>query len=191
MRRLCKRGSEVLATFRQRFPSRRDVLLLFAACVFPIHIWSIINLLYELPAWMLRSDLWDVAGMVAYTLAFALFESMCVLLVLLLICFVLPRRFPRDRVLALGSMVVFVTSVWAIGIHYRIVDSLAPAQAQAGWLLWLAVYLAVMGIAGLFIYRDSRLRRWIESFVERLAVLSFLYVLVDFICVIILVLRNI
>ena len=180
-----------MATFRQRFPSRRDVLLLFAACVFPIHIWSIINLLYELPAWMLRSDLWDVAGMVAYTLAFALFESICVLLVLLLICVVLPTRFPRDRVLALGSMVVFVTSAWAIGIHYRIVDSLAPAQAQAGWLLWLAVYLAVMGIAGLFIYRDSRLRRWIESFVERLAVLSFLYVLVDFICVIILVLRNI
>jgi hypothetical protein len=72
-----------LATFRERFSSRREVSLLFAACVFPIHVWSILRLLSEVPAWMFRTNTWELIGAVAYAHAIALLESTMVLLSLI------------------------------------------------------------------------------------------------------------
>jgi len=34
-------------------PSREELVLLFVACMIPVHVWSIFNVLREVPAWIL------------------------------------------------------------------------------------------------------------------------------------------
>jgi hypothetical protein len=152
------------------------------------------NLLWVLPAWMLRSNLWDVVGMVAYTQVVALFESVIVLLIVLLLCAILPVRLLGERVVAHGSMAVFVTAGWAIGIHYhvdRYASALSALWPYAGFLLWSVIYLVCMGGTYLLISRRNRLKELLESLVERLSMLSFLYVILDLLGLVILVFRNV
>jgi hypothetical protein len=182
-----------LAIFRSRFPSKHDAFLLFAVCVFPIHVWSILNLLWVLPAWVLRSNIWDVVGMIAYTQAVALFESVIVLFVLLLVCGVLPVRVLGERIVAHGSMAVFVTTGWAIGLHYHVDRYISNLSSwpYVGLLLWFAIYVACMGGTYLLICRRSRVKEILDSLVERLSVLSCLYVALDLLGLAVLVFRNV
>ena len=55
--------------------SLREIDIALAVCVIPIHFWSIYNTLKELPGWLMRMNLWDAIGAIAYTQASALLES--------------------------------------------------------------------------------------------------------------------
>jgi hypothetical protein len=177
-----------LATFRDRFASGREVSLLFAACVFPIHVWSILRLLSEVPAWMLRMTAWDLVGAIAYTQTFALIESVLILLGVVFLAAILPARIFRDRLVAQGSVVVFLSSLWAVAVHLggdRLWDS------GREFLTWSMLYLASIGLSSILIHRQPRLQRWVNSAVERLIPLSVIYVCIDVLSITIVAVRNV
>lgn len=177
-----------MGTFKKRLPSKRDAFLLFAACVFPVHVWSILNVLREVPAWVLRLSVWELAGVIAYTQVLALVESLTVSLALLVLSVVLPAGLFRNRLVAQGSMLVLVTSCWAIVAHYN--DDVIRLWGARDFLLWLVFYVVSITIFYILIYRSAKIERAIRSVVERLAVLSGLYVALDLLCILIVVLRN-
>jgi hypothetical protein len=74
-----------LDIFKRRGISREDILLVFAACVLPVFIWSFYNLLNEVPAFVLRLSVTELIGTSAYVLAFALVESILFFLGLLIV----------------------------------------------------------------------------------------------------------
>lgn len=178
-----------MVTFRSRFAPRRDILLLFGACVFPVQVWSIVNVLREVPAWVLRLSLWDLIGVIAYTQAFALLESAIIFLVLILLGAILPGRLFRDRFVAQGSMAVFLTSAWAVAAHYS--DDAIRLWSAKMFLLGFAVYLASVAVFYGLIHRHDRLAEAIRSLVERLLVLSLLYVSIDVLSLLIVAFRNV
>jgi hypothetical protein len=189
------RAHEALAIYRNRFPTKHDTVLLLAACVFPVHVWAILNTLWELPAWVRRSSLWDVVGSIAYSQAAALLESLILLLILVVICAILPARYLRERVVAHGGMAVFLTAIWAVGIHYRfdrhIGNQLPASWPSIGGIVWFTLYLVAMGLTYVLIYRQSKFKKLVESLVQGLAVVSFLYISLDLLCIGLLVLRNV
>ena len=101
-----------MATFRNRFPSRRDTLLVLTACAFPIHLWSILSVLRLIPSWAQHNSTWDIIGIVAYTQVFALFETLLLLVCLLLIGAILPARWFRARFVASSGLIVWVAASW-------------------------------------------------------------------------------
>lgn len=177
-----------LATFRRRLPLRRDVLLLFAACVFPVHVWAIIGLLKELPAWILRLSTGEMVGVISYTLAFALFESVLFLLPLLLLILVLPRRWFGDDLVAQGTVLVALTTAWAIAAHYN--DDVIRLWGMRQFAFWFVLYLVSLFVVGLAVHRYRRIERAIHTFVERLSLLSLIYVVIDLVAVIVVLIRN-
>jgi hypothetical protein len=50
---------------RSRFPPAGEALRVFLAGVFLIHVWAIVVVLNEVPAWWLQLDTWDVIGAVS------------------------------------------------------------------------------------------------------------------------------
>jgi hypothetical protein len=178
-----------LATFRARWPSRRESLLLFGVCVFPVHTWAILNLLSELPGWLVRLSLWDIVGIIAYTLVFALLECLVIWLAVVLLSIVLPKRWFRERFVALGTMIVLLTSGWAILAHFND-EALAQWSAWDSFL-WFGLYLVSLGVFYTLVFRFDRLERWIVSFADRLLILAYLYLLLDFLAFVIVALRNI
>jgi hypothetical protein len=162
---------------------------MFASCVFPVHVWSILNLLKEVPAWVLRLSSWELVGVIAYTQAMALLESVMILLILILLAAILPAWFFRDKFVAQGSMWVLLTSGWTVAAHYNY-ETIRLWHAKE-FLFWVTLYLISIGVSYVLIHRYKKLQELVYSFAERLTVLSLIYVSIDFLSVAIVALRNI
>ena len=177
-----------MATFRQRIPSKKELFLAFASCAFPIYIWAIVNLLNEVPALILRLSAWDLVGVFAYTLSFALIESGLVFVILLVISFVFPPKFFRDKFVVISTVIVFLTSIWFMLAHFfessiRLWGKLEFALSVLFFLLSLAgSYFAVL--------RSEKLSKVVEDLVERMSLLLYLYLTATLFFVLIVVIRN-
>ncbi len=166
---------------------------MFAACVAPVYTWSILAFLEQVPGWLFYLNIWDVISIFAYTQAFAFLESAIVLLILILLGVILPARFLRDRFIAQGSIIVFLTVAWAVAIHYT---GFFPFSKYAPWyskrfIFGVVLYLVSIGISYVLISHHQRLEQAINSFIERLTVLLYIYVPITGLSAIVIALRNI
>ncbi len=137
-----------------------------------------------MPGWLVYLNAWDLIGTFAYTQAFALLESTTALLIAILLGAILPARFLRDRFVSQGSMAVLLTSGWLIAAQYEIIPFGPPSKR------FFLLHLASIGVSWMLIHRYKRLEESIDSFVERLTVLLYVYVPIGFLSVVIVILRN-
>lgn len=182
-------------SLRDRLPSRRDTFLLFTACTFPVHVWALLNLFRKAPAYVLRLGVREIVGVSAYTLAFALLESLILLLFLILLSAILPGKYFRDRFVPQGAILVFLISTWLIPMHYLrpILASLNidPKQYLTLIFLWVISFVILLSALSYLIRRSSAIETVIFRFVDRLIVLAGLYLLLDVVSVFIIVVRNV
>jgi hypothetical protein len=138
---------------------------------------------------MLRLSSWELVGVISYTLTFALLESLAIWISVVLLGAILPARLLRDKLVAQGSGTVFVTAGWAVAAHYN-----ADGIRQWGlgmFALGFALYLASIGVLGVLIRRHKKLEKLICSLVERLSILSFVYVSLGLVSLVVVIARNI
>jgi hypothetical protein len=165
------------------------LLTAFLAVAFPIHVWSILTVLREIPAWILRLDAWDTLGVFAYTQVFALLESLLALLPFVLAAFILPARLLRERFVAVTAGIVALTSVWVI----LLLSFEKSLRSLGNTGLLLAGLVALVSVAGLYLLtlRSTKVAQGIASIAQRLGTLSAIYILVDMLSLAIVVTRNI
>jgi hypothetical protein len=158
--------------------------------VFPIFAWSLVNLARFLPAWLVRGlSTWELIGVIAYAQAFALLESALALGGLLFLCILLPARALRHRFVALGSMLVLVTSGWLMLVN-------GSLRAIKRWpatrfLPWIVFYLLSIAVPYVLIHRSNKIEQGVRATVDRLTVLSWLYVSLGCAGVVVVVIRNV
>jgi hypothetical protein len=177
-----------LTFLRNRIPSRSDVLFLFLIGAFPIHIWAIVNLLHNIPALVLRLSAAELMGVIAYTLVFALFESVLLLIVLIIVSLLLPTAYFKDKIVVRGFILVFLTSLWVIPV---LLEWFVLTDHQQGYLLWTVFYFSILILLHLWLQKHADLETKISTFAERLAILSSIYVCLDALGVVIVVIRNV
>jgi hypothetical protein len=157
-----------------------------AACAFPVHVWAILRLLNEIPAWLMRLSAWGLIGAIAYSLTFALFETLLLFLLLTSLSVILPSRLFRDKFVAQASMMVFLGAGWAVTTHLGLDAFRSNSRLFFAWLLLL---LGPLTISYLMVHWSRKLERTTRSLVERLAPVSYMYILVDVFSMFIIVLR--
>jgi len=182
-----------LDIFKRRGISREDILLVFAACVLPVFIWSFYNLLNEVPAFVLRLSVTELIGTSAYALAFALFESLLFFLVLFIIMFllalILPRKLWGDHFVAIGSMLAILISAVAmyVQLNYDRVLKLSLKRTLFD--------LGLVGLAFVIYYvlilTFPRFESAIRSVVRGVSVLSIVYAFLGCLSILIIFFRNI
>ena len=179
---------------KERAPTKHEAALLFVVCVFLTHVWTMLHFLREVPAYLRRMDLFDVLGVLAYTQVFALLESIVFLGLFVLISIALPIRLFKDKFVAQGTILMFTTFLWGAPAYYqaRIMQWLSPGLTAYIFLVgfWIISYFAVNGGLLILIRRDKKVDDSINAFVERLAVLSSVYLLVDILSIFIIIYRN-
>src|SRR5262245_31449383 len=173
--------------FCRRVPSRRNIFAVYLACLFPIQVWAIYNLLREVPAWLSQMTLWDVIGVVSYPQMFVLIESVVIFLPLVLLSALLPAGWFRDKFVALATGIVYLSVVWFILAHIndRTLRYWGLGQFPIGLFLFSQILFFSL------IHYSHKLQSIIVSLVNRVAVLSIVYLLIDLISVLIVVLRNV
>jgi hypothetical protein len=175
--------------FKERLISSDEVLGVLTACVLPIFIWSIIQMMWEIPGWILRMGAWQLIGVIAYVQAFALVESLAIAALLIIIGIILPRRFFRDNIISISAMFIFVTALWAVLAHYS--EDTIRLWRLKEFLPWIAIYIFTIGIGYYLIQRSEQLAKKIRLLVDRGSVLAFFYVFIGILSVVIVIIRNI
>ncbi|MGW8226960.1 MAG: hypothetical protein ACWGOY_14550 [Anaerolineales bacterium] len=162
--------TQISGAVRARFPIKQEALLVSSACIFPIHIWTTIVFLYNFPSLILKANLWQILGVLAYALVFALFESLLLFGFLVLLAAILPRKAFMDRFVPVGTLLALVIPGLALLVNTQFMQ-------ENSWV-WLPV-LAVI-VFGLF----ASLRHPAEGssmnlLAERFTLIASLYIFLD------------
>ena len=173
-----------MAIFKQRF-SKEEVIRVLAFCVIPTHSWTIMNMLQDFPAWLISLNLWDLIGTVSYTLTSVLFEALVVFLVLMLLGFMIPKKWIGDRYVALSGLIIIETTIFAIIAHHYI------RQAIARQLFPIIIIFLVCLVLTTVLVKEAP---WINLLLSRITVplttLSIVFISVDLIGVFIILIRQ-
>ena len=171
-----------MAIFRERFSSE-DLLHLLVFCAFPIHVWTIVNMFRDVPSWALYMQQWELVSTIAYMLAFALFETLIILLPILVVGLILPKQWvSRVYVPWVGVMLV-EGALAAIAFQFTIVQH----SPKRNLIILIAL---VLGGSTLLLLRFPKIGEILRSVVGRLTVLTFLYIFVDLVGLVIVIARN-
>lgn len=184
----------------------KELYQLFCAVLFPIHVWAFYQVFQDVEWISRRTSPWDSLGVGGYTLSFALFESLLVFLAVLLISQLIPRKWDTAKRLSIAAALYFMTVIWAILIQVEAIvettirASIAKFLVSTGRPIWygawvlmaLAVVLYLIIAAPTWvIIRKEKASRVFAGFLDKLAVLSSLYLVMDATGVLLVIYRNI
>jgi len=173
-----------LATFSDRLPSRHDAYLLFGACVLPVQAWAILSFVDEFPSLLRRMTLGDALSAGAYTFAFALFESLALLLALALLAILLPARWLKDDFASKGSVALYALLPWLVySLRAEVVSWPRHILLSAGYLLLLSLLYRLLRRVG--VTAGS-----IKALLERVSLLAYLHVALDVFSLLVVIVRN-
>jgi hypothetical protein len=173
-----------LATYRQRF-SHQNLFTLFVACAFPVHVWAIIGLLNQIPAWILRVNLWELAGMIGSWLVFTLLESLIVTLGVIVLMALIPGKWFTEKVVVFCVLFIWLTSIVSVIAHFQ-----EPLMRSFWGILIVVAYLAMLPGSYWLLQRFPKFEMGLKSFLERLAILTGLYLFLDVVGLAIVIIRN-
>ena len=174
-----------MVTYKQRF-SRQNLFALFVACAFPVHVWAIIGLLNQIPAWILRVNLWELTGMIGLTLMFTLLESLIVTVGVVVLAALIPGKWFTEKMVVLSAWFIWLTSIVSMIAHLQ--ESLMRSFFG---IVIVAAYLALILGSYWLVRRFPKFEAGMKSFIERLAVLTALYLFLDVVGLVIVIIRNV
>jgi hypothetical protein len=127
----------------------------------------------DVPSWLLHLTRSELVGAVSYSLTFMLIESIIVFACILLLGLLIPRRWIGQSIVPFCFVLLIELSLLAITIHYLTLQQILYRRilAIAAILLTIAVAFAVS--------RIQKLNNISIAIIERLTVLTFLYIFVD------------
>ena len=150
-------------------------------------MWAILNILVVLPSWALRLGLFELLGVAAYPLVFALLESILVWILLILLSLVLPRKLLRVDFVSQTATFILILA-FASGLMHFSVELIFTYKFYT-----LAFILIIFIVALLLSYltgRSLKYRTVIRNLLSRVAVLSGIYIFLDLIGFSIILIRN-
>ena len=178
---------------RNRFPDKLSVFRLFIAVVFPVHIWAIIVTLKQVPSYLLYLKVDEIIGIVAYTLAFILVECISITVVLMLVGAILPQRLLKQQIVAQSAFLVPLALFIAVDLHvlphlsfFRFLTYMTNSLV----LKLLVVFVLPLLIAGHFVRKYQKLSELLVKYVDRITILSLIYVLLDILGILVIIWRN-
>lgn len=158
----------------------------FGWSVFVVHVWAILNILVVLPSWALRLGLSELMGVTAYPLAFALLESLVVWVLAVALGFVLPRKLLREDFVSQAATLISILSIVAVILHFT-------PELVFRYRLYTAIFLLFSSGAALYLSylagKSQKYRDIVRNVLSRVSILSWIYVFLDLVAIVIILIR--
>ena len=178
--------STIADILKRRFPARSDILLVASMASFCLFSWELRNYFYQVPALMLSYRLWDLVSIAAYALAFALFETVLVMAVMLALAFLLPGFALRDGFGYKGSFLILALA--AVSIHLQLVMNNQPKPQFL--FAELARLLGMWLIPVLLIHFIPQVKKIVLEVLDRLTIFGYVYIPLGIASLLIVIVRN-
>ncbi|MBN1304427.1 MAG: hypothetical protein JXA13_08325 [Anaerolineales bacterium] len=169
-----------------RFPARNEISMVFGVVVFAVYAWSIKMYFYEFPAFILMYGVWELFSIFAYMMTFALVESVLVTSLLVLLGFLLPAGWYREGFSYKGSLTIAL----AAGFSIYLQKTLTMDFPSYRYLLTVVVtYLLVLTSMIYAASRFEHLRKLILFLADRISIILYLYLPINFISLLVVIFR--
>ena len=182
--------------------SKNEIFNLFLVCAFPLHLWTILMMLRDINWVAERSTTWDAVGFSGYALLYTLAESAFLFGFIMLLSLLLPRHWNKTLRFTVLSLVAFVLAGWSImeqlvlivlWSRLQALPASLPFLAAGRWvpLTIAAVLVAVSVLVPLvFLRKSEKLQGNVFNILERLTILSGLYLFLDAVALALVIYRN-
>ena len=167
--------------YMKRF-AQQDLMQLFVYCAFPIHLWAIIIMFRSVSSWLFYMSQSDLIGSVAYHLTFTIFETILVFIFFLIVGFLIPKKWIPEPFLTLSSILIIELTVMAIVFQHLVLH-----YSSFRWMI--VSCLIILAASIVIIPKISKLQQIARVLAERLTILTFVYIFLDVIGVIIVIFR--
>ncbi len=192
----------------RNYPQRlrqTDRRLLFLSIAFPFHTWTIYQVFNDVEWVMARTNPGDVLGYASYSLAFALYESGVIFGAAWLLGSIAPPSWKEETLAVELNWLVWVTALWAgisqflavgqetincqlLGVLFSGGHPLRDAYLLAALLVALVIASVAAPVLRIMLSNKAR-QRWI-AVLERVSLLSYLYLFLDLIGILVILFRN-
>ncbi len=158
----------------KRLPESQSVLQVYAVIAVMLSGWTITAFLRKLPSWLLTLNMGEIFTVFSYSMVTNLLESLLVLLLILLSCFLLPSRILRDDFAVRGTLLA-IGLIGALMAQMRIFMKFGIGNGT-GLLVWPLAVLLLTALLLVFSARLGFLHSAVLWISDRLVV--FLFILV-------------
>jgi hypothetical protein len=182
--------------------STQELWTLFLMAAFPTHVWTIL-LVFQDFSWIAeRNNNWDALSIGAYGLLVAFAESVFTFAITLIASFLVSKKWDRKKRIAILSTMVILTGIWAIinqlyfllghsipiGLNQFLIARAHPLRAIYAICLLIVSPTVILPIYGLI--RSGKALQTTLNLIERLSLLTTLYLVADLGSLIIVLIRN-
>jgi hypothetical protein len=160
-----------------RFPPRRDLVQVFLVSAFPVAVWSWIIFFYDLPSFLLSLRLSQIINIFAYLQVIILIESALLFALVTLLAVLLPPRLLLSSYVPQSTLFILALALWAVGFHLYSEQIALGSLASNPTLLyfWTVVWAVVFLSLSILTRYWTRWDTLILSFVDRLSIVSGVY----------------
>ena len=182
---------------------RSDWFKLFLVCAFPLHLWTILMVFRDVNWVAERTTSWDAVGFSGYALFYTLIESLLLFGFIALLGFIIPKNWNLTLRFVVLSLVAFILAGWSImeqlilivfwGWLRHLADTLTFlfTSPWSAYVLFAGLIIISVTVPLLLLRKHPGLQEKVYSVLERLTLLSGLYLFIDVIGMIIILIRNI
>ena len=186
----------------QKF-DRSDWFRLFLVCAFPLHLWTILMVFRDVSWVAERTTSWDALGFSGYALFYSLIESALLFGFIALLSLLIPKSWNKILRFSILGLLAFALAGWSIieqlilivfwGRLRNLASSLS-FLASTSWsapLLFAGLVAISVAVPILLLRKHKKLQNAVFSILERLSLLSGLYLFLDVVGIVIIIFRNI
>jgi hypothetical protein len=177
----------VIKFIKHRFPDRRASILVFSAAIFAVFTWTVRGFIYQVPSFILYFNLWDILGIFALLLTFALMESMLVAGLVILFGALLPAKWLKAGFAYKGFITVVVSAI--VFIYLKSVMTNQPTIQFLGTTFFVA-FLSWLGLV-LTAHFWHRFQRLVLDIADRLSIFLYIYIPLGLLSVMVVMIRLI
>jgi hypothetical protein len=176
-----------LAIFN-RIPKQKEILPVYAVIVLLVYGWTILKFSYYVPGWLYFLNLGEILMVYAYSATVNLLESLLVLLGIVAIGTVLPKKWFADAFVARGAAL----SALVLGLMMYVANQFNYKEYYPSEMIrWFPVIVIVMGVFVYFLGRIKFVCNLIEAFADRAIIFLYISIPVSLLSLIVVVIRNV
>ena len=152
-----------------------------------IYGWTILKFNYSLPGWIYFLNLGEIMGIFAYSMATNLFESVFILLGVIAIGVMLPKKWFGESFVARGASL----SILVLALIMYIANHFSTKQYYpADIIRWSPAILVLIGLVVYLLGRMRVIRNGIEFFADRAIIFLYISIPLSIISLIIVLFRK-
>jgi hypothetical protein len=165
-----------LSGLKNRIPYWQDTIYVFSGVIFIIYSWSVRGFLYQLPSLILYHRILDIISVLFYLMAFALLESLVVMSGLILLGFILPRKWFVEGFAYKGFLTAFVAGISMISLQGYLYS--LNYETPSMNIVYLGLFVTLVALVGLILLfqKLSKLQKILLIVEEQLQIFIYLYI---------------